>query len=690
MRRAFTLVEMLVAVVLLIAIIVATGKIFATARQVASVGEASADVLQQASLLREQLQRDLDRLSRDGYVAIQCVVVRNDVNRTWSASAPLLNPILPATAMIRCDQLVFFTSGMEGSARWAGPGDLATSGGGQQSRAARVYYGHGIQVPGLLNDPLASSTVNPDQNRVRPIITGVVPTPTVTNGGRMKAIVPWTWWDPAGASGAPRVGWRYGSSTEATSGALRISPNQPEARSWVLARKSVLLSDDGGRPTYYPDPPFPGGATLADRLGASSVTSIFGDRSYAAPQASDVGSPDVESSYLALRNRNRVPASAFLIPNQFLQSGWVDIAASDLGKVRRTVAPNLRLSNPVALCGSPYLSSIVVPWFTLANNLAPQSWPVGASAPAWPSGTQVTVVGNNGDQLPVSAYSSQRDRIMRGTFGIPSVGFITFAAASGTSPGLLGWPRAEKYVGNTDRKSEMLLASTLLTNCSSFQVDWTWEPLTGRQTDSAGKVAEATPRVVVGANCDLQRVTPATQLRGYEPFASAWPAGQDVPSTIIRRQPWFGFPDRHQEGAGGSNGFSIPVDQQIGVCLAQDINDSMPDVVGDSPEKRTNYHMRSVAQAIEGLQTGTEATQPVAVKAPFGTEVPVRVYTAVFGFNQEEAFTVTPDGINVARDDFTPWPTEIRVTCTLHDPRLVLERGREFQFVLSVPKRRKE
>jgi hypothetical protein len=279
---------------------------------------------------------------------------------------------------------------------------------------------------------------------------------------------------------------------------------------------------------------------------------------------------------------------------------------------------------------------------------------------------------------------------MRGTFGMPSIGQMPLGTTTGTAPGLLGWPRAEKYVGNTDRKSEMLLASTLLTNCSSFQVDWTWEPLTGRQSDSAGKVIEATPRVIVGANCTLQRVTPATQLRGYEPFASAWPAGQDGPSTIIRRQPWFGFPDRHQEGAGGSNGFSIPVDQQIGVCLAQDINDSMPDVVGDSPEKRTNYHMRSVAQAIEGLQTGSETTQAIAVKAPFGTEVPVRVYTAVFGFNQEEAFTVTPDGINVARDDFTPWPTEIRVTCTLHDPRLVLERGREFQFVLSVPKRRKE
>jgi hypothetical protein len=68
----------------------------------------------------------------------------------------------------------------------------------------------------------------------------------------------------------------------------------------------------------------------------------------------------------------------------------------------------------------------------------------------------------------------------------------------------------------------------------------------------------------------------------------------------------------------------------------------------------------------------------------------VRVYTAVFGFNQDDAYLVTPDGIRVLREDFTPFPTQIRVTCTVHDPRLVLDRGRQFQFVLDVPKRRQQ
>jgi hypothetical protein len=688
MRRAFTLVEMLVAVFLLTAILFAIGRIFTTARGVASIGEASADVLQQATVIREQLQRDLDRINRDGYMAIQCVAVRNDVNRTSSPAAPLLNPQLPPSAILRCDQLVFFTSGMEISARWAGPGDLATAGGGQQSRAARVYYGHGVQLPGLLNDPLATSGNSPHTNRVRPIVKGITPPPP--GGAPATSITPWTWTDPAAPQGY-RLAWQYGSSNEASPGALRISPNQPEARAWVLARKAVLLADDGGRALYFPDPVYPGATTLADNLGASSASSIFGDGSYAAPAAAVSGSPDTESAYLAIRDRNRVPASASLRPHPFLQSGWVDIAASDIGKVRRVVAPNLRLASPVALCGiNNYLSTIVTPWSVTGINAAPQSWPAGTSAPQWPSNSLITVVGSNSDGVSVGAYTSQRDRIMRGTFGVPAIGSVNLPAAAGPPCGLLGWPRAEKYVPNTDRKSEMLASATVATNCSSFQVDWTWEPMTGRQTDLGGQPISATPRVLVESGCELRRIFPETRLRGFEPFAASWLANEDDPRLVIRRWPWFGFPDRYAEATGG--GFEIPLGQRYGVSLAQDEEDSMPDVTGPTPDQRANYHMRSVAQAIEGLEgpVSSQGSQAIAVKAPFGLGVPVRVYTAVFGFNQEEAFTVTPDGITVARDDYTPWPSQIRVTFTLHDPRLVLERGREFQYVLSIPKRSKE
>ena len=663
MRRAFTVVELLIAVVVMLAVIIATSKIFNTASKVSSTGEANADVLQQGTVIEEQMRRDLERLCRDGYMAIQCVAVRNDVNQVISpsANAPLLNPQLDANAILRCDQIVFFTAGTETSARWAGPGDLVSSGGGQQSRGARVYYGHGVQFPSLPNDPTSNPPGSNPNSVIKPIITGVSPAPS-----GVKQVVPWTWFDPL----TYQLGWQYGTTTQ-TAGP-RVLANQPEARQWVLARKSVLLSDDGGRPIYYPEP---SNLTVAGTQGPSSAPSIFGDRSNTGAAGSD------PSYFQELRDRNRISLSTNLIPSPVLQSGWVDIAASDFGKVRREMSPTLRLQTPLQLGGGAVsLSSMSVPFNTPGNGVAPISWPVGAGAPAWPSGSAIVAVGNNMDPGAINGFSTQRDRIMRGTFGIPATTNIS------NTFGLLGWPRSEKSIGNTDRKSEMLTSPTLVTNCSTFQVDWTWEPLTGRQTDSSGAVLPVTARLSIGA-APTYAITPTitTLLRGYEPFAFSWPANAEDPTQRVRQQPWFGFPDS------GDGTVVIPASQQLGVALAQDTA-VMPDVPNGGSTTttvRTNFHMRAVAQAIEGT-AGAAANSPAAIQAPFGAGVPVRVYTAVFGFNQDEAYAVTPDGFVVAREDYTPWPTQIRVTATIHDPRLVLDRGREFQFVLDFPKRRKD
>ena len=663
MRRAFTVVELLIAVVVMLAVIIATSKIFNTASKVSSTGEANADVLQQGTVIEEQMRRDLERLCRDGYMAIQCVAVRNDVNQVISpaANAPLLNPQLDANAILRCDQVVFFTAGTETSARWAGPGDLVSGGGGQQSRGARVFYGHGVQFPSLPNDPTSNPPGSNPNSIIKPIITGVSPAPS-----GLKQVVPWTWFDPL----TYQLGWQFGTTTQ-TAGP-RVLANQPEARQWVLARKSVLLSDDGGRPIYYPEP---SNLTVAGTQGPSSAPSIFGDRSYTGAAGSD------PSYFQEMRDRNRISLSTNLIPSPVMQSGWVDVAASDFGKVRREMSPTLRLQTPLAVGGGAVsLSSMSVPFNTPGVGVAPISWPIGAGAPAWPSGSAIVAVGNNMDAGAIGGFSTQRDRIMRGTFGIPA------ASAVSNTFGLLGWPRSEKSIGNTDRKSEMLTSPTLVTNCSTFQVDWTWEPLTGRQTDSSGAVLPVTARLSIGA-APTYAITPTitTLLRGYEPFAFSWPANAEDPTQRVRQQPWFGFPDS------GDGTVVIPASQQLGVALAQDTS-VMPDVPNGGSTTttvRTNFHMRAVAQAIEGT-AGAGANSPAAILAPFGTNVPVRVYTAVFGFNQDEAYTVTPDGFVVMREDYTPWPTQIRITATIHDPRLVLDRGREFQFVLDVPKRRKD
>jgi hypothetical protein len=640
MRRAFTVIELLVAVVVLLAVIIATSKVFNTASKVASTGEANADVLQQSSVLEEQMRRDLERICRDGFLAIQCVEVPNDIN--VAAGGPLLNPQLPATELLRCDQVVFFTAGTEISARWAGPGDLVTSGGGQQARATMVRYAHGVQVPRLTTEVLASPNLFP------PVIT------RVTGGaGGLSALVPWTWIQGVNRALEFRSG--TGSPTTTPAGDLPpIDPNQPEARQWVLARKTALLADDGGYAVFYPEPR---NYLVAQTLGPSSAPSVFGDLSNSQTSPFPVGNNYRRWFWREARDRNWIETSANMVPSPLLQSGWVDIAASDLDKVRRQIAPTLRLQDPLDIGNLVgYVQSVSLPWSIGVGGLpgAPLGWPTGTGAPPWPADGQIVGIGNNQQLGSVADYTSQRDRIMRGCFGTP---------ANGTVPavGLLGWPRAEKSVTDTDRTSEMLVSPTLLTNCSSFRVDWTWEPGTGRQSDAAGAVLRAVTRL--GPN------PRSFTLRGYEPFANQpWPAIAVNPSVRVSDQPWFGLPD-----------------PSAGVSLAQS---AMAFIAHEGVAgEETNRHMELVAQTIEGIGTGGASP---AVTTPFPGQSGIRVYSAVFGFNQDEACVVTPDGTVVLRDDFTPWPTQIRVTAVIHDPRLVLDRGREVQFVLDVPKRRKD
>jgi type II secretory pathway pseudopilin PulG len=647
MRRAFTVIELLVAVVVLLAVIIATSKVFNTASKVASTGEANADVLQQSSVLEEQMRRDLERICRDGFLAIQCVEVPNDIN--VAGGGPLLNPQLPATELLRCDQVVFFTAGNEISARWAGPGDLITSGGGQQARATMVRYSHGVQVPRLTTDVLANANLFP------PVITRVVG----GTGGGSTALVPWTWIRDVGRALEFRSG-TSGPTTTPAGGLPPIDPNQPEARQWVLARKTALLADDGGFPVFYPEPR---DYAVAETLGPSSAPSVFGDLSNSQSSPFPVGSTYRRWHWREARDRNWIETSVNMVPSPLLQSGWVDIAASDLDKVRRQIAPTLRLQDPLDIGNLPaYVQSVSLPWSIGFGGSpgAPLGWPTGAGAPVWPADGAIVGIGNNQQLGTVADYTSQRDRIMRGCFGTP---------ASGTVPnvGLLGWPRAEKAVTNTDRRTEMLVSPSLITNCSSFRVDWTWEPGTGRQTDAAGAIL----RAVTGLGFNGGNANNVWVMRGYEPFAAGpWAEIEVNPPSRVSDQPWFGLPD-----------------PAAGVVLAQD-GAVMPFVQHQNVfAEVTNRHMALVAQTVEGIGTGGASP---AVTAPFPGQNRIRVYTAVFGFNQDEAYVVTPDGTVVLRDDFTPWPTQIRVTATIHDPRLVLDRGREVQFVLDVPKRRKD
>ena len=77
--RAFTLTELLVAIVVLLVVILAVGRIFGTASTVVKNGEANADILQETSAVEQLIRSDLARISDEGFLIIQCIGVRNDV-----------------------------------------------------------------------------------------------------------------------------------------------------------------------------------------------------------------------------------------------------------------------------------------------------------------------------------------------------------------------------------------------------------------------------------------------------------------------------------------------------------------------------------------------------------------------------------------------------------------------------------
>lgn len=218
--RGFTLIELMIAVAVLIAVIIATSKIFSTASRITGVGQATASVMQEAAVIERRLRRDLEHLSTEGFFAIRQVAVPNDVNA--AAGGVLLNPALPPGAIVRADQLVFFTTAVE-QAQTARINEQGRTRG--QGTIARVYYGPAFQLPD--GEPYEFGSIDlghsfdPD-TEVLPWQIGTVNmnrTRTETGGGGTTA--------------------NYTVTQAGT-----IDGTQPEARQWLLARQPVILVDD--------------------------------------------------------------------------------------------------------------------------------------------------------------------------------------------------------------------------------------------------------------------------------------------------------------------------------------------------------------------------------------------------------------------------------------------------------------
>jgi hypothetical protein len=219
----------MVAVAVLVVVMASAAGLFETASTVTGLGLATADVLQETAAIERQLRGDLDRLSREGFLAIRCVAVPNNVN----GPGALLDPGLGPDAVIRADQLVIFTHGAQ---------SIQTLRGGSgadrraQADAARVYYGHAFQVT-------AGPPVEPADDLVWAIDPEVVPD---------APLVPWS----AGPRRLVRVRYQRNATDPPGDYVVDgvhglVDATQPPVAHWLLARQSVALTDDGGSPAVF-------------------------------------------------------------------------------------------------------------------------------------------------------------------------------------------------------------------------------------------------------------------------------------------------------------------------------------------------------------------------------------------------------------------------------------------------------
>jgi prepilin-type N-terminal cleavage/methylation domain-containing protein len=320
--RGFTLLEMMVSITVLLAVMIAISKIFATARDVSLTGQATADILQDAAAIERLIRTDIENMSGEGFLAIHSIAVPNDLNA--QRGQRLIDPTKDPDAEIRSDQIIFIRSGAQSPQAMSVAGGYELNAGHSMGEAAKIYYGHGVQL---------SLLPAYDLERSQGMDVGFDPQfyQESVEDGEATAMLSF---DPSSSNPQLRFGlppWFQGNvAVQETNYDMQNIYNiyqrntvfdapahQAEATVWPLLRQVVVLADDDG---YAPcrssasdlDPKF---FFQGDLLSTRSIFPIDprGD------EPENFGSGDV-----------------FLSPESF--TGRIDVAASDIRDIRQVVA----------------------------------------------------------------------------------------------------------------------------------------------------------------------------------------------------------------------------------------------------------------------------------------------------------------------------------------------------------------
>jgi type II secretory pathway pseudopilin PulG len=269
------------------------------------------------------------------------------------------------------------------------------------------------------------------------------------------------------------------------------------------------------------------------------------------------------------------------------------------------------------------------------------------------NGTLNRALGFNYDTAPASPWAGPSTRLrMIQTLSPWATPATANNPANGSSFLFVGYPRVEKAALGPSKAEQMLTAPVLAPNCSSFKVEWTWDDGVGRTWDGV------------------------TTLAGQQP------GDQEVGMFVPRgsTQPWFGLNDpllgmnasqvrpATNMPNFGNNGAYDPQRGTLGPPLVIDPDD--PNQGGP------------VLCSVEGAINNAEGGPIWRTSSLQGSK---RVYHAVFGFNQDNPGETNPYA--AGRGPYTPLPSALRITLRLHDPLGRIEGGRDYQFIVELPKR---
>lgn len=290
--RAFTLVELLVAIGAVAIIAVGVAAIFASVGRTVAGGRRVGQLNQYAALIERQMRADFEAMTRDGVLVIRHEEAFEGANIPLDAEDTTPRPR-------RVDQIIFFTRGQFSTARSPMiPGVNATA------SEAMVRYGHGVRL-----DPIEDFQQDPAYER-----------PQVDDG----------WFSSYANTNPYRPELGLGDSTFPAT-----NPNY-YASGWTLQRNLVLLATPGSADQNLPpasDPVWGDlGITRADAL--DNEIQIGGQPAASTVFSSLQGIFPTNTRYPV----NLIRTAAGDPPRRpVLASGVVDIATTSLEEIRRYI-----------------------------------------------------------------------------------------------------------------------------------------------------------------------------------------------------------------------------------------------------------------------------------------------------------------------------------------------------------------